>query len=241
MIDSYVFISYSRHDRQFVEALTARLREAGVRTWTDLDNISPGQDWARAIDRGLLEAAALVYVASKNSTQSEWMDREYNAFLAESKRVIPVIIDDEGPTNLPLPLRLIHWVDFRGPFEPAVRSLLRGIEYLRSSAPLATPTPKSKGYVFLSYADEDAAFVTELKLFLKKQRYGYWGYRESDRDYQVDYTLELENIITNAAGTLSVLSPDWKRSKTALQELHFSRDVQTPVFLLRVRDPDRLL
>ena len=100
--------------------------------------------------------------------------------------------------------------------------------------PVAAPKPKSKGYVFISYADEDADFVVELKLFLKKQGYGYWDYRESERDYQVDYTLELEDIIKNAAGTLSVVSPNWKRSKTAFQELHYSREVKTPVFLLKV-------
>src|SRR5262249_27232783 len=70
-----------------------------------------------------------------------------------------------------------------------------------------------------------------------KQGYGYWDYRESQRNYQVDYTLELEKIIRDAAGTLSVVSPDWKRSPTALQELHFSREVGTPVFLLKVKDP----
>jgi len=237
MSDSYVFISYSRQDRKFVEALTSKLRDAGVRTWTDLDNISAGQDWAREIDRGLLEAAALIYVASRNSAQSRWMDREYAAFLEKAKRVIPIVIDDDGPTNLPLPLQRFQWVDFRGPFEPALHSLLRGLRDLRSSSALAAPAPKSKGYVFISYADEDAEFVAELKLFLKKQGYGYWDYRESERDYQVDYTLELENIIKNAAGTLSVVSPDWKQSKTAFQELHFSREVETPVFLLKVRDP----
>ena len=34
-----------------------------------------------------------------------------------------------------------------------------------------------------------------------------------------------------------MVSPEWKRSKTALQELHFSNDVETPVFLLRLKDP----
>jgi hypothetical protein len=237
MKESYVFISYSRQDRQFVEALTARLREAGVRTWTDLDNIAAGKDWAQEIDRGLLEATALIYVASKNSAQSHWMDREYTTFLERAKKVIPVVIDDDGPTNLPSPLRRIQWVDFRGPFEPALQLLLEGLRDLRSSAPLAATKPKSKGYVFISYADEDSDFVQELKLFLKSQGYGYWDFRESERDYQADYTLELENIIRNAAGTLSVVSPDWKRSKTAFQELHFSREVDTPVFLLKVRDP----
>lgn len=183
MSESYVFISYSRQDRLFVERLTAKLREAGVRTWTDLDNISAGQDWARAIDRGLIEATALIYVASKNSAQSRWMDAEYTAFLAKAGRVVPIVIDDEGPTHLPLPLQRFQWVDFRGQFESALHSLLEGIHDLQGSSPLATAKPKSKGYVFISYADEDAEFVADLKDFLKKQGYGYWDYRESERDY----------------------------------------------------------
>jgi hypothetical protein len=237
MSEIYVFISYSRQDRSFVERLTANLREAGVRTWTDLENISAGQEWAKQIDRGLTEAAALIYVASKNSAQSRWMDAEYTAFLRKAGTVIPIIIDDEGPENLPPPLRQFQWADFRGPFDPALASLLNGIRELRSSSPIPTPKPKSKGYLFISYADEDAQFVADLKIFLKKQGYGYWDFRESQRDYQADYTLELENIIKNAAGTLSIVSPDWKRSRTALQELHFSREVQTPIFLLKLRDP----
>jgi hypothetical protein len=238
MTEIYVFISYSRRDRSFVERLTANLRKAGVQTWTDVDNISAGQEWAKEIDRGLNEAAALIYVASKNSAQSRWMDAEYTAFLKrKAERVIPIVIDDEGPENLPLPLRQFQWVDFRGPFEPAFASLLSGLPELQSSSPIPTPQPKSKGYVFISYADEDAQFVADLKIFLKNKGYGYWDFRESQRDYQADYTLELENIIKNAAGTLSIVSPDWKRSPTALQELHFSREVRTPVFLLKIRDP----
>jgi hypothetical protein len=49
--------------------------------------------------------------------------------------------------------------------------------------------------------------------------------------------LELEERITNAEATLSVVSPYWKKSPTALQELHFSKDVETPVFLLRIKNP----
>jgi hypothetical protein len=237
MSKTYVFISYSREDRPFVERLTAGLREAGVRTWTDLDNIVPGQDWSQAIDRGLNEAKALIYVASRNSARSPWMDAEYTAFQSKSGRVIPIIIDDSGPDNVPLPLRRFQWVDFRGPFELALGTLLEGIGELRSASPVPVSKPKSKGYVFISYANEDAEFVADLKVFLKKHGYGYWDFRDSQRDYQADYTLELENVIKNAAGTLSIVSPDWKRSSTALQELHFSREVQTPVFLLKVRDP----
>jgi hypothetical protein len=237
MIQPYVFISYSRQDREFVERLASGLRYAGVPTWTDLENIAPGVDWAETIEKGLMQASALIYVASKHSIQSKWMNAELSTFVRKNERVIPIVIDDEGASHLPVPLRQIQWADFRGPFEPALRSLLQGIHVLRGTSPLATPETKSKGYVFISYADEDSQFVTELKAFMKTQGYAYWDFRESDRDYQADYSLELENVIKEAAGTLSVISPEWKRSPTALQELHFSREIGTPVFLLRIRDP----
>jgi hypothetical protein len=79
--------------------------------------------------------------------------------------------------------------------------------------------------------------VTELKRHLKGRGYSYWDFQESIRNYQVDYTLELEGVIVNAEATLSVISPDWKKSPTALQELHFSKEVKKPVFLLRLKDP----
>lgn len=237
MNDSYVFISYAREDRHFVELLTASLREAGIRTWTDLDNIAAGQNWAHAINQGLGQATALIYVSSEHSADSKWMNEELGTFLAQGRRTIPIILDDSGPNNMPEALQTIQWVDFRGEFKPAFLVLLSGIRHLQGDAPLTAAERKSKGYVFISYADEDAGFVTELKLFLKSHDYGYWDYRDSARDYQLDYTLELESVIKNAAGTLSIVSPDWKQSETAFQELHFSREVGTPVFLLKVRDP----
>ena len=240
MANPYVFISYSRPDRQFVEKLVGRLRNAGIITWTDLDNILPGQEWAHEIEQGVLKASALIYVASRNSTASQWIVREINFALDKELRVIPVVLDDEGAERMPSPLKDIQWVDCRGPFEPALDSLLAGIRRLQVSGPVeATKIRGQKGYVFISYADEDSAFVTDLKSFMKSKGYGYWDFRESNCDYQADYTLELENVIKDAAGTLSVVSPQWKRSRTALQELHFSWEVGTPVFSFKVKDPDR--
>ena len=65
----------------------------------------------------------------------------------------------------------------------------------------------------------------------------YWDFRECGRNYQIDYTIELEEVINDAEATLSVISPDWRRSPTSLQELHFSKEVRKPVFLLRIKDP----
>lgn len=237
MAQPYVFISYSNKDKEFVDRLTAALQSQGVQTWVDRENIQAGRDWSTEIEKGLKQADALIHVASRHSGESQWMGAELGAFVAKAGKVLPLVIDDEGAAHMPLALRRIQWVDFRGEFEPALESLMEGIRYLQGSAPLAPKAAKSKGYVFISYADEDAAFVKELKGFLKKRRFAYWDFRESRRDYQADYYLELEGVIKNAAGTLSIVSPEWKQAPTALQEMHFSREVGTPVFLLKVRDP----
>jgi len=37
--------------------------------------------------------------------------------------------------------------------------------------------------------------------------------------------------------TLSFVSPDWKLSRTAVKEYHFSTELGKPIFLLKVREP----
>ena len=56
MANPYVFITYSRKDRSFVERLTGVLAAAGVETWTDVSNIEPGQNWQSEIEKGLVNA-----------------------------------------------------------------------------------------------------------------------------------------------------------------------------------------
>jgi hypothetical protein len=237
MAEPYVFISYSRRDSAFVRRLADSLRASGVQSWTDVENIAAGADWRKEIEKGLVNASVLIYVASKNSVASEWMDTELQAFLRARQRVLPIVVDDEGASHLPLPLREFQWADFRGEYDIAFRKLLEGLQFLQQSQPIERPNLKSKGYVFISYAEEDASFVEELKVFLGQRGYAYWDFRESERDYDVDYSLELEGVIKDAAGTLSVVSPNWKQSQISLQEFHFSREVGTPVFLLKAGDP----
>jgi hypothetical protein len=240
MADSYVFISYSREDRTFVGRLADTLRKAGVQPWTDVENIAPGANWQKEIEKGLLNASVLIYVSSKNSLSSEWMKEELTEFLYRKKQIIPIIIDDEGASKLPFPLRGIQWVDFREDYSVAFQNLLKGIHLLQQvqqPEPIERPELKSKGYVFVSYAEEDSQFVEELKSFLGIHGYAYWDFRESERNYEVDYSLELESVIKDAAATLSVISPNWKQSRDSFQEFLFSEHVGTPVFLLKAGEP----
>jgi TIR domain len=234
--EGYIFISYAPHDRAFVDRLSADLRNAGVQVWRDQEAILPGTNWQEEIQRGLAGAEAFLYVSSSNTADHQWSKAEVRYFLARGKKVIPLILDDEG-ARLPWDLAHIQWVDFRGDYQSALSLLVELLpRSLQQERPVEEPEQKSKGYVFISYAEEDADVIGPLKEFLKEKEYAYWDYQESDRDYQQDLYLELEGVIQEAAGTLSVLSPAWKRSQTTIKEFHFSREVGTPVFLLKVRE-----
>jgi TIR domain len=235
--ETYAFISYSRKDEVFVRRLTDSLLGAGVKTWVDVENIPAGSNWQQVLEKALLQSSVLIYVASRHSRSSAWMEHELLAVLAEKTPVIPVVIDDVGASQLPVALSHLQWADFRGDYDRAFQTLLQGIQFIRQPQPLERAERKSKGYVFVSYAAEDSAFVKELCAFLKKNGYAYWDFRESPRDYSQDYSIELESVIKDAAGTLSVISSHWKKSRISMKEFHFSEEVGTPVFLLRVGDP----
>jgi TIR domain len=233
----YVFISYSRRDRPFVDQLVNNLSLRGVKVWQDVKEIKPGANWAKEIQRALFEAAVLLFVASQNSAESSWMAYELTEYIEKGGKIIPIILDDVGASQLPSPIAQFQWVDFRLSYEEALHLLLISIpENLKRDAPQSPKSKKSKGYVFLSYAEEDADFIEELKLFLKKRRYAYWDYAESDRNYHISLFLELESVISEAVATLSILSPEWKKSRWTIKEYVFSDEVGIPVFLLKAKE-----
>lgn len=236
MPDPYAFISYARRDSQFVDRLSTDLQRAGVRVWRDVEQIQPGQQWQRALEDALKDSVVLIYVASEHSGDSSWMFQELMGFSETNKLIIPLIIDDAGEQSLPAPLRMIQWVDFRSSYDAALQQLLSVFpSAVETNQPIQQPNESSRGYVFISYAEEDSDFVARLRQFLTEKKYGYWDYAESDRDYHTQFVSELEGVIIDAEATLSVLSESWKQSKWTVREYFYSEDVRTPVFLLRAK------
>jgi hypothetical protein len=236
MTEPYAFISYARRDYTFVDKLAIDLQQEGIRVWRDIDQIKPGQQWQHAIVDALTNAVALLYISSRQSRGSEWMETELLAFFRTGKKVIPLIIDNDGEKALPNELRQFQWIDFRESYDDALRTLLSVFpKSVKSDTAVITPTKQSKGYVFISYSEEDSDFVEQLKGFLSKHKYGYWDYSESDRNYHTQFVRELESVITDASATLSVLSESWKVSKWTIREYFYSEEIGTPVFLLRAK------
>jgi hypothetical protein len=233
----YAFLSYSRQDSQVADRISASLAARGVQVWRDVDQIEPGSQWEQAIERGLVGADAIIFLASRHAVTSRWMQFEVEAFLKRGKLVLPLVLDAEGPAALHGAFQSVQWLDISQDYERALDRLVEAL--LRAGIvedhPLPVEAPKSKGYVFLSYAEEDTDFLEVLRPFLREHRYGYWDYQESDRDYHGQFILELEKVIEDAEATLSILSPSWKKSKWALREFLFSEEIGTPVILLRAK------
>lgn len=238
MSDPYVFLSYSRKDAEFVDRLSNDLQQAGVRIWKDTEQINPGEQWLHAIENALNDAVVLLYVSSRNSRGSGWVDAELSSIVGSSgESVVPIIIDDKGEEDLPHVLRAYQWVDFRTTYDKALGELLAIFpDSVKEPNAIPTPPNSSKGYVFISYTEEDSDFVEDLRVFLSDKDYGYWDYAESDRDYHSQFVRELEGVIRDAAATLTVLSESWKDSTWAMREFFFSEEIGTPVFLLKAKE-----
>ena len=184
----------------------------------------------------------MILILSPASGSSLNVMSEISFALDKQKTIIPVIYRD---SEVPFRLRRIHMVDFRQDYAPGLKTLLtilgpgQGPEQSISPMPEglgpAQSTQPAKGYVFLSYAEEDADFLAKLRAFFGERGYAYWAYESSDRDYQKRVDLELEEVISSAVATVSVLSEAWKASTWSLRELFFSQEIGKPVFLLKAK------
>jgi len=117
-MNSDAFLSHSHADAAWVEALARRLEdERGFKVWLDKWVLVPGKSWQQAMARGLEEAkSCAVFVGAK--TPAGWFQQEIERALdLQTKnpefRVVPVLLPDAQPDNLPGFASLRTWADFR--------------------------------------------------------------------------------------------------------------------------------
>ena len=234
--DGYLYVI---GDGQTQDRWVGLLRAEGVRVWDPKTEIKPGEPWGRVIVEAVKHADAAVLLISERSQASAYVGRE--AYLAAEANVtiIPVRLDHSTLSDsVGYAIEGLQETDVSTDEEEhsAARRIVRLLpESVRSSGSVAVREAASKGYMFLSYADEDAEFVGRLRRFLTDRGYAFWDYRESERNYHVALSLELEEVIMGAAAMACVLSPDWKRSRWALRELAFADEADKPYLLLQAR------
>lgn len=103
------FISYARKDQPFVEQLARDLKRRGIDVWLDLYNIDPGLSWSRQIGRALDMCSTMILVLSPDSLESENVDDEWNYYLDNKKKIVPLLYRE---TQIPFRLHKIQFINF---------------------------------------------------------------------------------------------------------------------------------
>lgn len=93
------FISYSSLDQSFAERLHTDLQNKGVRCWFAPEDIKTGDKIRQRIDKAIRFHEKLLLILSKNSIQSDWVEKEVEtAFEEEGRRnklvLFPVRLDN---------------------------------------------------------------------------------------------------------------------------------------------------
>ena len=99
-----IYLSYSHKDSDFAQPLAAQLKQSGHEITVDVETLSPGQDWRRALSEGLKNSDVFIVLLSKNSLSSQYTLHEIGAaraYSAESERmlIIPIAIDEMYPSG----------------------------------------------------------------------------------------------------------------------------------------------
>jgi TolB-like protein/Flp pilus assembly protein TadD len=127
-----VFVSYSRQDSEKVQALTQRLRDAGVGLWMDVRNIDGAAMWGEEIVNAVAGAKVLLLLVSRSSVKSQNVVKEVLLASERKGHILPVDIE---PTEIPGSLRyalagIQHIQLFQGDREEQLRAILRALERL---------------------------------------------------------------------------------------------------------------
>ncbi|MFL0355989.1 TIR domain-containing protein [Erythrobacter sp. GH1-10] len=144
MQGSDVFLSYSRDDQAAAGKILELLEQSGISVWWDA-MLEGGARFHEVTEFNLENAAAVVVLWSKVSTQSHWVHDEATRG-RDRGCLIPVSIDGTLP---PLGFRQFQWIDVSGSTwsldDPQIAKLVHAVEAKRGELdgelPKSSPMP----------------------------------------------------------------------------------------------------
>ena len=127
-----VFISYGSADRERIQDLVTRLRQAGVTVWIDEAGIEGAAMWSQEIVSAINNCNILILAISTNSAQSKNVVRELALASEDDKTILPVFIEPtEIPESMKYQLAGIQRVEyFKGNEDEAIGGVLRALKRL---------------------------------------------------------------------------------------------------------------
>ena len=112
--ETRVFLSYSRRDADFVEALEQALSARGMTVYVDRTAIEKGVDWWERIHQLIARSDAVVFVLSPDAAQSDICAREIDCALSLGKRLVPIVCRDVEGHLVPGAIAKINYIFFNG-------------------------------------------------------------------------------------------------------------------------------
>ncbi len=106
-----VFISHASEDKKdIVEPLVQVLKENGIRCWYDKDDIGWGDSIVGEVNDGLESSKYVVFIITRTFLDKKWTHIELNTTLnmqitSGEKKVLPIVVGDIQPYELPLLLQ----------------------------------------------------------------------------------------------------------------------------------------
>jgi hypothetical protein len=121
-----VFISYAHKDQPAAKEIEACLTACGVEVWVDEREIPVGQSIPLRISEGLSESQYVIFLMSKASTSSAWVQREWLPSLMReistgTTSLLPVLLDD---CEIPAVISDKRYADFRKSFIKGLSGLV---------------------------------------------------------------------------------------------------------------------
>ncbi|MGI9597683.1 MAG: toll/interleukin-1 receptor domain-containing protein [Acidimicrobiales bacterium] len=96
---SRVFVSYSRQDLSYVDALARMLESEGFDVWSDRDSFG-GDDWQTAVDEALVSSGSVVVVMTPEAEESAAVRRELDLAMRLRKPIFPLLLRGDGFLSL---------------------------------------------------------------------------------------------------------------------------------------------
>ena len=127
-----VFISYSSKDKPVADAVCATLENASMRCWIAPRDILPGEDFPKAIIKGINESKIMVLIFSANSNASPQVTREVTKAVGKGLIIIPFRIEDAPMSeSMEYLIGLPHWLDaLTSPLSQHIDTLVRRVKTL---------------------------------------------------------------------------------------------------------------
>jgi hypothetical protein len=124
-----VFLAYAQEDRVLVKRLYKALHEAGFEPWMDTENLLPGQNWPRAIERAIETSDYFLgCFSSRSSNKRGHFQSELSYALEIASRVpvdhaffVPLRLDQcRMPDHI---AKRVHYLDLYPEWESGVSLL----------------------------------------------------------------------------------------------------------------------